>query len=137
MPEVTATLKWQKALQFSGEIGSTHLILDSEGRAGPSPVEALVLGLAGCMAVDVADILAKGRHSWTALEADLTAQRAEEPPRRLLSISLTFTIRGDVPVPAVERALQLSRDKYCSVWHSLRQDIALDTRAVVIPGATA
>jgi putative redox protein len=133
MPPVSATLHWQTGLQFRAEIGSTQLVLDANGVAGPSPVEALVLALAGCMAVDVADILAKGRHRFTAIETAFTGQRAENPPRRLLSASLTFTVRGEVPLAAIDRAIQLSRDKYCSVWHSLRQDIVLETHAVVQP----
>jgi putative redox protein len=131
MPTVSATLHWQKDLRFLGEIGTTRLVLDANGAAGPSPVEALVLALAGCMAVDVADILTKGRHTFRGIETDFVGQRAEDPPRRLVSASLTFTVIGAVPESAIERAIQLSRDKYCSVWHSLRQDIVLETRSVV------
>ena len=85
------------------------------------------MALAGCMAIDVADIVMKGRHPMTALEASISAVRADDPPRRFLSCALHFTIAGAVPTTAVERAIQLSRDKYCSVWHSLREDIRLDT----------
>ena len=85
------------------------------------------MALAGCMAIDVADIVMKGRHSMTALEAAIEGARADDPPRRFLRFVLHFTITGAVPAAAVERAIQLSRDKYCSVWHSLRQDITFDT----------
>jgi len=50
-----------------------------------------------------------------------------------VSAELKFDIRGDVPVAAVERAIALSRDKYCSVWHSLRQDITLTTTYAITP----
>jgi putative redox protein len=133
MPDVSAALRWQQALQFEGEIGATRLTLDADGAAGPTPVEAMVLALAGCMAVDVADILAKGRHAFTAIDVAMTGDRAAAPPRRLLSASLNFTITGAVPEAAVQRALDLSREKYCSVWHSMRQDIALETRFVIRP----
>jgi len=92
------------------------------------------MALAGCMAIDVADIVLKGRHRLTALEARITGERAEEPPRRFTHFTLHFVVTGEVPAHAVERAIQLSRDKYCSVWHSLRTDIALDTSFEVLPG---
>ena len=126
-PPVTATLVWQGDLRFSARTPRTEITLDSDSTAGPSPLEALAMALAGCMAIDVADIVIKGRHPMTALEASISGVRADDPPRRFLSFALHFTIAGAVPQAAVERAIQLSRDKYCSVWHSLRQDIRLDT----------
>ena len=91
------------------------------------------MALAGCMAIDVADIVIKGRHRLIALEARITGERAPEPPRRFTHFTLHFTVSGDVPNHVVDRAIQLSRDKYCSVWHSLRADIALDTTFEVHP----
>jgi putative redox protein len=72
-------------------------------------------------------ILQKGRHPLTALEAKLVGHRAEEEPRRYTTITLHFVVTGDVPGAAVERAMQLSKDKYCSVWQTLRQDIPFAT----------
>ncbi len=111
------------------------MVLDSEGTAGPSPPEAIAMALAGCMAIDVADIVIKGRHALASLEARIAGERREEPPRHFVSFTLHFALTGDVPVHAVERAIQLSRDKYCSVWHSLRQDIDLRTTFEVAPGS--
>ena len=124
---MTATLVWQGDLRFSARTPRSEITLDSESTAGPSPPEALAMALAGCMAIDVADIVIKGRHPMTALEASISGARADDPPRRFVSVALHFTITGVVPAIAVERAIQLSRDKYCSVWHSLRQDIRFDT----------
>jgi putative redox protein len=87
----------------------------------------LVLGLAGCMAADVVDIIRKGRHSLTGFSAHILAERAQDPPTRVVRAELHFHVRGDVPATAVERAITLSRDRYCSVWHSLREDIELST----------
>jgi hypothetical protein len=70
-------------------------------------------------------ILTKGRHVVRSLRARLTAQRAQENPHRLLKVDLHFEIEGAVPVDAVQRAISLSREKYCSVWHSLNPDIVL------------
>ena len=107
--------------------GQNEIIFDSESEAGPSPPQAVAMALAGCMAIDLADIIIKGRHSLTALEARIAGDRAADPPRRFTLFTLHFVVSGDVPTHAIERAIQLSRDKYCSVWHSLRQDIALET----------
>ncbi|HQZ38790.1 MAG TPA: OsmC family protein [Vicinamibacterales bacterium] len=126
-PPTTAELVWTRDLQFEARSGQTSLTIDSRGVAGPSPIDALAFALAGCMAVDVVDILTKGRHALGALSAELAAERAPEPPRRFLTVQLHFRVTGDVPEAAVERAIQLSRDRYCSVWHTLRQDIAFTT----------
>jgi putative redox protein len=100
-------------------------VLDSAGIAGPSPVDALVVALAGCMSIDVTHILTRGRHPLRGLRSHVIADRAAEDPHRLLRVALQFTIEGDVPSESVARAIALSREKYCSVWHSMRQDIDL------------
>jgi putative redox protein len=134
-PPITATLTWQGDLRFRAATPRTEIILDSESTAGPSPVEAVALALAGCMAIDVADILIKGRHPLASLEATITGDRRDDPPRHFVRFAMTFLVGGAVPEHAVQRAIDLSRDKYCSVWHSLRQDIELDTRFEVTPAA--
>jgi putative redox protein len=57
----------------------------------------------------------------------LSGERAPAPPRRFVRITLHFQVTGGVPPEAVERAIALSREKYCSVWHSMRQDVELVT----------
>jgi putative redox protein len=132
-PPILATLTWLGDLRFRATAGTSTLILDSDSEAGPSPPQAVALALAGCMAIDLADIVTRGRHPLAALDARIEAERAADPPRRFTRFTLHFIVRGDVPAPAVERAIHLSRDKYCSVWHSLRQDIALETTFEVAP----
>jgi putative redox protein len=90
-------------------------------------MQALAEALAGCMTIDVVMILTKGRHPLKGLQVSFSGERAPQPPKRFLSATLTFHITGEVPAAAVERAIQLSRDTYCSVWHSLQQDIAFHT----------
>ncbi len=124
---LAVTLSWDEELRFNVQAGESQLVLDSSSQAGPSPVQALVAALAGCMAIDVVDILQKGRHPLTALSATLTASRADGTPARLTQVDLHYRVSGRVPESAVSRAIQLSRDKYCSVWHSLRQDIVFHT----------
>jgi putative redox protein len=126
-PPVVADLVWTEALRFDATSARISTVVDGDSSAGPSPVQMLVLRLAGCMAADVVDIIRKGRHSLTGFSAHILAERAQEPPTRVVRAELHFHVRGDVPATAVERAITLSRDKYCSVWHSLREDIELST----------
>lgn len=130
-PALEVDLVWTGDLVFDGSAGPARLTLDGDQRVGPSPMQALAAALAGCMAIDVVTILRKGRHDLRGLHAHLTARRAEEPPRRVVAVDLRFTIEGPVPPEAVARALALSREKYCSVWHSLRPDIAFDVAAEI------
>lgn len=126
-PPVAAELVWSEELRFGATSGSTAMVVDGDSTAGPSPVQMLAIALAGCMSIDVVDILRKGRHPLIAFRTSVTGARAPEPPRRLLNVQLHFHVHGAVPPHVVERAVDLSREKYCSVWHSLRQDIELTT----------
>jgi len=122
-PPTVADLTWLGELKFSAALSKSSLQLDSAGVTGPSPVDALAAALAGCVATDVADILVKGRHPFRALTSHLVADRAATEPHRFVRVTLHFVVEGAVPARAVERAIALSREKYCSVWHSMRQDI--------------
>jgi putative redox protein len=132
-PPVTTELIWAKNLEFGATSGTNALVVDGDSAAGLSPVQLLAVALAACMSIDVVDILKKGRHPLTAFRSRLTGNRSPNPPRRLLAVQMEFTIHGDIPTAAVERAIALSRDKYCSVWHSLRQDIELTTAFAIHP----
>jgi putative redox protein len=126
-PPTIAELTWQRDLVFEAISGAQRLTIDGDGRQGPSPVQTLAVSVAGCMAVDVAHILARGRHPFRAIRSRIVADRAATEPHRFVKIALSFTVEGDVPGDAVERAIALSHDKYCSVWHSMREDIAFST----------
>ena len=137
MPEKPPTqieLIWEHDLVFAGRSGATKMTLDSASAAGPSPVQALGFALAGCMAMDVVHILRKGRTDLRGCRADLSATRAADDPHRVTHVTLHFTITGVVPDDQVARAIQLSKDKYCSVWHSMREDIGLDVTFTVTVG---
>jgi putative redox protein len=119
----TLELVWRDELVFDGRSGQATMVLDSAGQAGPSPVQALAFALAGCMGMDVVHILRKGRHDLRGLAVALVAQRAPDEPHRITAVNLAFAVTGNVPETQVQRALDLSHQKYCSVWHSMRQDI--------------
>ena len=87
----------------------------------------LAQAIMGCMAMDVVHILQKGRHDLKALTVSFGGERAAEAPKRYTKVHLTFHIRGAVPKDAIERAIALSHEKYCSVSNTLRQDLVFTT----------
>ena len=123
----TVELVWTHDLVFEGRSGEASIVLDSSGKAGPSPVQALAFGLAACMGMDVVHILTKGRHELRGLKIALVAERAQEDPHRVTAVTLELSVTGPVPREAIQRAMDLSHEKYCSVWHSMRQDIGFKT----------
>ncbi|MGD9902703.1 MAG: OsmC family protein [Vicinamibacterales bacterium] len=132
-PPIRVTTTWAGERRFDADVRGVPVTIDGDSTAGPSPVEALGLALATCMGVDVADIVRKGRHDLRGLSVELVAERAPEPPSRFTSVALRFRLTGEVPDAAVERAIALSHDKYCSVWHTCRQDLPLTTSFEVVP----
>jgi putative redox protein len=121
-------LCWSEGLVFTGGAeGGPEITVDSAGVAGPSPTQLLLTSLAGCMGVDIRMILEKGRVPVDFLEVLVEGDRVSTDPRRFESLRLTCRVRGpdDEDQPKLERAVQLSRDKYCSVLHTLRPDLDL------------
>ena len=127
IPPIVVDLTWQGGMRFAARSGTAEFVLDGPGNAVPTPVQVLAGSVAACMGIDLVQILTKGRHPLKTLQAHLVGNRRGEEPKRFTDVTLHFAIGGDVPPDAVERAIALSREKYCSVWHSLRQDIALHT----------
>jgi putative redox protein len=107
-----------------------QVTVDSAGAEGQSPMQLLLMALASCMAIDVRMILDKSRVPVESLEVEVVGVRATEPPRRYLSLDLAYRVGGpgDEDRAKLERAIELSKDKYCSVLHSLDPQIELDIR---------
>jgi putative redox protein len=122
-PPVIVRLRWRDELRFDAEAGEQRFLVDSDGAAGPSPMQLLGTALASCMGVDVAHILTRGRHDLRALRVDLIGERAVGTPAYFTRVRLHFVVSGVTGDEPVRRAIELSREKYCSVWHSLRRDI--------------
>lgn len=116
-----AKVTWINGRAFLGESGSGHAVVmdgapEAGGRnIGVRPMEMLLLGLGGCTAFDVVMILERGREDVRGCEIELDGERAEEDPKVFTKVRMTFTLRGRNLNPAkVERAIQLSHEKYCS-----------------------
>jgi putative redox protein len=116
-----------------GRVGGVATEVDGSGSSAPSPMDTLLVGLAGCMAIDILMILEKGRVPVTDLGIEVAGDRAEKPPRRFTALAMTVRVTGPTEEqrPKVERAVQLSRDTYCSVFQSLRQDLDVEIHIVL------
>ncbi|NBM29737.1 MULTISPECIES: OsmC family protein, partial [unclassified Proteus (in: enterobacteria)] len=113
-----ARVKWVEDLSFVGESSSGHQVMmdGNSGDKAPSPMEMVLIAAGGCSAIDVVSILRKGRHQVTDCEVKLTSKRREEVPRLFTDINLHFIVSGKALTDKiVERAVQLSAEKYCSV----------------------
>jgi putative redox protein len=129
--DVAVEVRWEEALRFEAEGRSgVGTPVDGEGRTGPTPMESLLIALASCMGSDVVDILTKMRVPIEELSVRAEGDRRPEPPRRYTAIRLTYETKG-VPEDArekLQRAVDLSQDKYCSVLHTLQPDVDLSIR---------
>lgn len=126
-------VRWSgEGMSFLAETGSNHLVAmdgapDAGGRnLAPRPMEMLLAGAGGCTAFDVVMILKKGRHAITGCEVSLEAERAESEPRVFTRIHFHFRVRGkQLKSDAVARAIELSKDKYCSASIMLGKTAAI------------
>lgn len=114
MTEAKAT--WRAQQRFDGIASSGHsIIVDGDKAAGNSPMELLLIALCGCTGYDVVSILQKKREPFTSLEVSARAERASGYPAVYTEIRLTYRVGGRVSRKAVEDAVRLSKEKYCSV----------------------
>jgi putative redox protein len=134
-PPVVVTTEWTGDVAFTVRSGGHAIVTDGDSTKGLSPVQLLGAAVAGCIATDVALILTRGRQPLRALTVSLSATRADDDPHRFLAVSIHFAVGGDVSPTQLDRAIALSRDKYCSVWHSLREDVTLTTTTAIDPAA--
>jgi len=115
---ISANAVWVDHSRFVGLAGSRHSIVMDGGsseKSASSPMELVLIALCGCTATDVTSILQKKRESFTALEVRAEADQAPEPPKIYTHIRLIYKVRGNVTKKAMEAAVRLSKEKYCSV----------------------
>jgi len=114
---VEARALWTDKDRFLGEATSGHALVTDTGetKSASSPVELVLIALCGCTASDVVSILRKKREPFTGLEVAAQAERAVDRPKAFTQIKLIYRVRGKVTHKAMEDAVRLSKDKYCSV----------------------
>jgi putative redox protein len=145
------TVSWTGAtgarsgMGFVAETGSGHVLaMDGAPDAAkpenggqnlaPRPMETVLAGTGGCTAYDVVLILKRGRHDVRGRSVKLTSERAESDPKVFTKIHMHFTVIGrDIPAAAVERAVALSHDKYCSATIMLGKTAEITTSVEVLP----
>lgn len=129
--------EWKQGEVFEAvaENGNTITIdADSAHAHGPSPLEAVLMALCSCTSVDVVSILQKKRQPLSGLRVTATATQAPAPPRVFTHISLTYAVRGKLSRKAVEDAVSLSKNKYCSVSKMLEKAATIDYQIVYPDG---
>lgn len=128
-----ATLDWTADLAFSvGSPNGERVLLDGDGKVGPSPVTALLCAAGACTGADVVSILTKKRVKLTRFHVEVGGKRREDYPRRFTEIWLRFRLAGEnLTEVAARQAVDLSVQKYCSVMHSLNPDIPITTEVVI------
>jgi putative redox protein len=125
-----ASVTWVEDRRFVGLASSGHAIVvdGSAEKAGSSPMELMLIGLVGCTAYDVLTILHKKRQAVSGLKVSARAERAEEPPRVYTAIDVEYVVQGrDVKPKAVEDAIRLSKEKYCSASIMLEKTADITT----------
>lgn len=120
-----ATLTWDKDLIFIGRTNRGYEIeFDAQQQWGCSPTESLLLSVAGCMGIDMISFLKKMKCEIKSYKMDILGERNPTPPQYYTSIEMVIAVAGTgLTAKKIERAIALSQDKYCSVYHSLRKDM--------------
>ncbi|MEH7299025.1 OsmC family protein [Neobacillus drentensis] len=124
------TIKWNEKMAFSGTTPSGHEIkMDAAPEVGGEntgarPTELLLNAVAGCTGIDIISILHKMRLEPSSFQMDVKGERADDHPKKFTTINIHYALEGDLPEEKVVRAIQLSKEKYCSVSHSLSAEIS-------------
>jgi putative redox protein len=123
-----AVAVWTDHHRFVAQSDSSHaIVVDGDHTTGNTPMELVLIGLCGCTGYDVASILQKKREPFTSLEVRAEAERTEQPPKVYTAIKLVYKVGGKVSRKAVEDAVRLSEEKYCSVSAMLQKTAKITT----------
>jgi putative redox protein len=127
-PSMKATLTWSRDLVFVGTTPQGYeLEFDADAQWGCKPTEALLMSLGGCMAIDIVSILKKMRMDISRFRIDIAGERNPDPPQFFRKVEMVLHLAGrNLDARRIDRAIALSRDKYCSVYNSLRPDLTLN-----------
>jgi len=134
----TASVKWLGDQKFAATSPSGHAVTfdsDRESNKAPGPMEMVLMALGACTATDVVIILEKKRQKLESLEVICSGERAAEPPTVWVKLDVLFRIRGNVDEGAVKHAIELTKEKYCSVAAMLKKTAKITWRNEILPGA--
>lgn len=136
----SARVTWVKKGQFIGVDSSKHAVVmstqDAENAVGMKPSELLLVGLAGCTAIDIVNIMAKQRQSLSGLEIEIAGEQDSDPPWTYRKIHVRYKLRGEgLTEQMAERAIRLSEEKYCSVSASLKERVEVESSFELLPAA--
>lgn len=141
---VTAgTVKFVDGMKVEGRAGDHTIMLDSAPKhggenAGFRPMQLMALSIAGCTAMDVLSLLRKMRQDFTDLDVRVEAKRAEEHPKVFTNVAVIYTVRGrNLDEPKVNRAVELSQDKYCSAIGTVRGVAEINAHVEIIDEAAS
>jgi putative redox protein len=125
---IEARALWTDKDRFVGQASSGHALVVDAGseKSASSPMELVLIALCGCTGSDVVGILRKKREPFTSLEVLATSERAEDFPKVYTSIRLVYRVGGKVNHKAIEDAVRLSKEKYCSVSAMLEKSVKID-----------
>ena len=132
----TATVKWVGEEQFLVTMPSGHAVpidANREHNSAPGPMEMMLAALGSCTATDIVLILAKKRQKLESLEIVIHGERAAEPPSVWVKLELVYRLRGKLDPKAVERAIELSQNKYCGAAATLRKTADITFRYEILP----
>jgi putative redox protein len=138
--EVSARLQWVEGLKFGAEVQGRTIELNSADEMGHAftPMELFLTAVGGCTGMDFQWILNRQRQHFTGLEISVRGKRREEDPRYYEQIDLNYTVRGtDVRPDAVERAIRLSQEKYCSVKAMIKDSVRFTIGYTIVNGNEA
>ena len=131
----TARVQWVGKERFVAQAPSGHMVaLDSDraSNEAPGPMELLLVALGACTATDVVSVLAKKRQKLDSLEVEVSGERAAEPPTVWVKLEIVYKLRGLLDEKAVQHAIQLSEEKYCSVAAMLRKTATITFRYEIV-----
>ncbi len=128
-------MDWVKDLQFAASDENGHgIVVESKKDGTPSgftPMQLLLIAQAGCMAMDVISILKKKRTNLTGFRVLMDGNRAEEHPKRFTEMNFVFEARGNVSKDAMDEAINLSKEKYCSVSATIQNGVKMNIESRV------
>ncbi|HEX3377469.1 MAG TPA: OsmC family protein [Candidatus Acidoferrales bacterium] len=129
-----ARVQWVGKERFIAQSPSGHMVaLDSDRstNGAPGPMELLLIALGACTATDMVSILTKKRQKLDSLEVEVSGVRAEQPPRVWTRLEILYKLRGTLDESAVQHAVRLSEEKYCSVAAMLGKTASISSRVEI------